>query len=274
MVALVRNGYCQVKCQNTEAFYLQIYSSLPIEYAGPSMRPSEPNQNSNQPPSENEIRVEYHPSTQKVPQHFSFYDFDPGHASGISANVDAEDAKGHIDREPWRPFSSRIEFDIADLILETHMNTRQTDGLITLIKQCIKEPHAFTLNSSKDLQATWSAARLKLTSVGQISFIIIGNSMLIIILQVLQFKPTTLKFPYPKPTSETTMEFELWDQPLWDWCDQLLSDRNIVSNFRWNAERIFKYSTKLGRYERCIDEPWTADAWWNVQVSIVSISMA
>jgi hypothetical protein len=76
-----------------------------------------------------------------------------------------------------------------------------------------------------------------------------------------------MKIPYLKPSSAETVKFDLWDQPLWDWCDQLLSDRNIVSNFRWNAERVFKFDNKSSKFERCIDEPWTADAWWNIQAS-------
>jgi hypothetical protein len=133
------------------------------------MHPSEYIPSVNQQPDDNEIRVEYHPSAKKAPQHFAFSDFDPGIASGISASMSENRVlhDGDLDKEPWLPFSSRIDFEIADLILETHMNQKQTDGLLALIRQCIEHPDAFTLTNSVVLKETWDAARLKTSTVSQ-----------------------------------------------------------------------------------------------------------
>ena len=41
-------------------------------------------------------------------------------------------------------------------------------------------------------------------------------------------------------------------------------DLNIVCQFHWDAEKHFIYHSD--EFERFIDEPWTADAWWELQV--------
>lgn len=72
---------------------------------------------------------------------------------------------------------------------------------------------------------------------------------------------------YPKPTSESTVEYDIWTRSLWSWCQELILNPSIVSNFRWNAERAFRYNAETETYERFITEPWTADSWWGAQVS-------
>lgn len=58
----------------------------------------------------------------------------------------------------------------------------------------------------------------------------------------------------------------MYARPLWDWCTELLMDPNIVPQFHWDAEKHFKYNGVT--FERFIDEPWTADAWWELQVRV------
>jgi hypothetical protein len=41
-------------------------------------------------------------------------------------------------------------------------------------------------------------------------------------------------------------------------------DPITVHQFHWDAEQHFKYNGD--EFERFIDEPWTADAWWELQV--------
>jgi hypothetical protein len=53
------------------------------------------------------------------------------------------------------------------------------------------------------------------------------------------------------------VDFNMYAQPLWDWCTELLMDPNIVHQFHWNAEKHFKYNSN--KFEQFIDEPWTAD---------------
>ena len=48
---------------------------------------------------------------------------------------------------------------------------------------------------------------------------------------------------------------------------ELLMDPKIMQQFHWNAEKHFKYDGD--KFEHFIDEPWTADAWWELQVCMV-----
>jgi hypothetical protein len=40
----------------------------------------------------------------------------------------------------------------------------------------------------------------------------------------------------------------------------------LVKKFRWDAERLYKYNG--ADFVQFIHEPWTADRWWRIQVSI------
>jgi len=39
-----------------------------------------------------------------------------------------------------------------------------------------------------------------------------------------------------------------------------------MKSFKWDAEHHFKFDADKSKWERFIDEPWTADAWWEAQV--------
>ena len=51
------------------------------------------------------------------------------------------------------------------------------------------------------------------------------------------------------------------------WLRKLLGDTYIFLNIQWDAQR--KYIYNGATFVRMIDEPWTADAWWNLQVRIL-----
>jgi len=44
----------------------------------------------------------------------------------------------------------------------------------------------------------------------------------------------------------------------------MLQDPLLAPHFVWDAQRLYKHNGT--RYERFIDEPWTADRWWRIQV--------
>lgn len=72
---------------------------------------------------------------------------------------------------------------------------------------------------------------------------------------------------YQKPMSGQMVEYDVWTRSLWSWCQELVLNPSIVSNFCWNAERAFRYNAETEAYECFITEPWTADGWWKAQVS-------
>jgi len=60
------------------------------------------------------------------------------------------------------------------------------------------------------------------------------------------------------------MEYDVWLTDLWDWCLELMHDPKLINHFEWDARRMYAYNGSV--YERLFDEPWTADAWWDIQV--------
>lgn len=78
---------------------------------------------------------------------------------------------------------------------------------------------------------------------------------------VTQFEKLEITVPY----NEEARTFSVWRRPLWNWALDLLRDRSLAPHFVWDAERLFKFNGES--WVRFIHEPWTADAWWKVQVS-------
>lgn len=106
-----------------------------------------------------DIKVEYHPS------------------SGIATSIHAFDAferypaatSGSIplpDEHPWRPFKSRLEFEVAEIILEIGLNNERTDRLIKLFHRCAIGKEKMTFKNHKDIHNLWEAASHRITKVG------------------------------------------------------------------------------------------------------------
>lgn len=102
------------------------------------------------PPEKDDIRIEYHPKSKKATETFRFEDYN----SHIRKNFHIP-----IDTEPWKPFRSRLDYEVAALIHETHMNNSQTKTLLELIHHCISDPGSFTIDGATDLAKIWDAAR-------------------------------------------------------------------------------------------------------------------
>ena len=103
-----------------------------------------------------DIKVEYHPKSGRPDKHFRFHEYtDARSPTPIVPN-----------QEPWKPFRTRVDFELAELMLETRMNTKQSASLLSLIYCYIKDPESFTITNVRDLQKTWDHARnLKGTGV-------------------------------------------------------------------------------------------------------------
>ncbi|EDR06114.1 uncharacterized protein LACBIDRAFT_329259 [Laccaria bicolor S238N-H82] len=110
-----------------------------------------------QAPQLNDIKVEYHPRSGHQPQFFSFDEYKSNFQDLDSVDIP-------VDPEPWKPFRSRLDFELAELILDTHMNKNQTNELISLIHQCILDPKSFTLKNEPDLSKIWENAANRATT--------------------------------------------------------------------------------------------------------------
>ncbi|KDR67396.1 hypothetical protein GALMADRAFT_232065 [Galerina marginata CBS 339.88] len=184
--------------------------------------------------------VVHHPSSgSDAPKIYTFDEYCISKFDSESANDTAPDT-------PWRPFRTRSDFELAEVMLSSHMNRKQIETTIQLFNRVIgtgSTDSDFTLGNYSDLSVIWDHARRTRAS---------------------GFQKCSLKIPY----KDTELEYEVWLLPLWDWCTELLLSTTLIGKFRWDAEKLYKFNASENKFERFIDEPWTADSWWDFQDSI------
>ncbi|KAL4081227.1 hypothetical protein J3A83DRAFT_4356012 [Scleroderma citrinum] len=121
----------------------------------------------------------------------------------------------------------------------------ETDILLQLQIHGCKE--WFTLKDYNDLHCTWKAASHCMTLATQFTKDVISVQ------------------PVDDPELET---FPVYHQSLWDWACDLLKDPHVGPNFVFDAQCLSKFDGTS--FVHFIDEPWTANEFWNVQSKIPS----
>lgn len=79
----------------------------------------------------------------------------------------------------------------------------------------------------------------------------------------MQFKKEDVGVSYRDEPEE---KFELYYRPAWDWLLELLLDKDIVSMMEWDAKRLFRYDLANQSWKRFIEDAWTGNRWWKIQV--------
>ncbi|KAG1749387.1 hypothetical protein EDD22DRAFT_981848 [Suillus occidentalis] len=174
-----------------------------------------------------DIKLEYHPSSGITPEVHAFNDF--------KRCPPTSSAPPH--KRPWAPFKSRLEFEIAELALEACLNNDQTDRLITLCNRCASQSEKFTFKNHKDIRERWEAVSHRTTG----------------------FTHDVISVPY----DDSIRQFELYYRDLWEWAADLLRDPRLFPHMVFDAQRFSKFDGKT--FVRFIDEPFTAETFWNVQ---------
>ncbi|KAG2157550.1 hypothetical protein DEU56DRAFT_722843 [Suillus clintonianus] len=144
------------------------------------------------------------------------------------------------DTQPWVPFRTRLDFEVAELAHEAALSQPQIDRLINLLHRSKQDSESFTLRNYKDVRNTWSAISHRLTP----------------------FTKQIIQVPYDGVDQEFTLYY--WD--LWDWVCDLLRDPYIGPQFTFDNQCLSKFDGNT--FVRFIDEPWTADRFWEAQVSV------
>jgi hypothetical protein len=112
-----------------------------------------------------DICIIHHPSALEDEQRFSFEEF-CSHPEGKEQDQQAIlDLFAH--EAPWNPFPTRLDFDLAEVMLDSHMNTKQIERTISLFRQVLPNPDnstTFTISNGTDLTKMWDAARRTRTS--------------------------------------------------------------------------------------------------------------
>ena len=110
-----------------------------------------------QAPQLDDIRVEYHPQSGRETENFTISDFSHNHFP--------KPPMPDPDRDPWHPFHTLLDFELAELALEAALNKNQTERLIRLLRRAHYQREKFMIMNQSDLRATWDASGTCLTPV-------------------------------------------------------------------------------------------------------------
>ncbi|KAK0457561.1 uncharacterized protein EV420DRAFT_1621072 [Desarmillaria tabescens] len=183
--------------------------------------------------SRQEIVKEYHPSAILDPQILPLRDFLADSTSKQSSLFDSH---------PWHPFSSQLDFDLAEFILRTGMNHQARSDFFSIIDRCGgSQSTEFTIRNENDLAEAWSRAENLFT----------------------KFKKETISVPY----KNEVRNYDVHYRPLWDWTLDLLRDKDLAPHFVWDAVHLFR-EDKNGIRTWFFNEPWSGNIFWEVQSSL------
>lgn len=137
----------------------------------PIETPSSPSQHHSEFPEFGDVKTQYHPQSKIDPKIQSFKQYATNHPQPIIPET-----------EPWKPFRSRLDFEVAELVLEAALNRSQTDRLIKLFHRAAEENayDPFTLKNAKDLNELWDGASSYRTNVSGLIDTLITFSIFII----------------------------------------------------------------------------------------------
>ncbi|KAF9024771.1 hypothetical protein BDP27DRAFT_1248625 [Rhodocollybia butyracea] len=179
-------------------------------------------------PKIDDIRVDFHPRSEKpsTTYHFQEYIRDHPHTYNIPT-----------DFTPWKPFRTKLDFDVSEFALRAGLNTNLTNDLIGLLNRCAQGQDDMTIKDSNEMQAIWDLASFKST----------------------EFQSDTVAVNY----GGEDRIFEMHYRSLLDWMLDIVTNPELSSKLTWDAEKLYKFNGV--KWERFIEEPWTADTWWKVQ---------
>ncbi|KAG2143770.1 uncharacterized protein EDB93DRAFT_1241355 [Suillus bovinus] len=171
-----------------------------------------------------DIKVEHHLGSGIPTKVFAFNDFTcrPAHHSSWSAP--------EPDAQPWCPFRSRLEFNIAEIALEAALNNEQTDHLLDICCRCAQKSEKLTFKNHKDVCAKWDAFTKDVISI---------------------------------PFADKSWDFDIYYRNLWEWATDLLRDPHLFPYFHFDAQCLSKFNGQS--FERFVDEPFTAQDFWDAQ---------
>ncbi|KAG1860911.1 hypothetical protein F4604DRAFT_1893733 [Suillus subluteus] len=176
-----------------------------------------------------DIKCEYHPSSGITPEVHAFNEFKRRPTPLVSS--------APPNKRPWAPFKSRLEFEIAELALEACLNNDQTDRLIKFCNRCTSRQEKFMFQNHKDIHKRWDAVSHCTTG----------------------FTQDVISVPY----DDTIRQFDLYYWDLCEWAADLLRDPRLFPHMVFDVQRFSKFDGKT--FVHFVDEPFTADAFWNVQ---------
>ncbi|EIW77891.1 hypothetical protein CONPUDRAFT_157070 [Coniophora puteana RWD-64-598 SS2] len=149
------------------------------------------------------------------------------------------------DVKPWFPFRSRGDSEFASIALDANLSDSVVNRILSLMRDVVEKRKDVTFTNSQDLRKVCDEAAKEFTPF--------------------QEHPINLEH------KKDEIELNFMGRDLWDWSLDLLHNEQLAPHFVWDAQRVYKHNGRLGpesNYVRFIDEPWTADRWWDIQDSL------
>ncbi|KAG5640562.1 hypothetical protein DXG03_008069 [Asterophora parasitica] len=180
-----------------------------------------------------DIKTEYHPNSKKPTRIDAFSDY---------CMQDGCEIKPPQISEPWQPFCTRANFELAEIAIDAQLNQDHIARIIDLIRRCVDGHAEFTLSGNNDLQRIWDSMYGLYNKFD--------------------------KIPISTIYRDEEHSHDLYACSLWDWALDIARDQHLAPYFEWDAQRLSKFNGTC--FERFVHEPWTGDRFWSAQSSIPS----
>ena len=115
---------------------------------------------------DDDIRTEYHTSSNRPPVTVRFEDYG-------RSQLASESRGSATSSRPWKPFSQRIDYEVADLIHDAVMTKAQTNKLLSLMHRCAGGEH-LKLKNHSDVQKRWDQSTVHHTPVYVYQFYVLA----------------------------------------------------------------------------------------------------
>ncbi|KAI0371886.1 hypothetical protein BV20DRAFT_992080 [Pilatotrama ljubarskyi] len=177
---------------------------------------------------EDDFLTVYHPHARRAPTIHHFDEFSRSRPDPDPMSLGST---------PWAPYQSLLDFRFAEFTLEASLNQGKVNKLLALIKSIVESPSEFTFDTYTDVKRAWEAA-------------------------------STVAPAYEKHEIKATYQqkeyiYTMYCRPLFEWSLSLVKDPLLAPKFNWHARRLYKYDGTA--WERFLDDPDTADAWWDLE---------
>jgi hypothetical protein len=127
---------------------------------------------------------------------------------------DSPDHNIPIDPTPWKPFRTRLDFEIAEFCELAMLNKEMTKTLLSLIRQCGENIKEFTITTQTELEKLWGLASHKCTEVKSFDLSTASRPNNL----CLKFIEDSIVVPYKKENRT----FKTFTRPLWEWALSLV----------------------------------------------------
>ncbi|KAK1215699.1 hypothetical protein PQX77_021704 [Marasmius sp. AFHP31] len=186
-------------------------------------------------PAVNDILVEHHPSIMT-----------PNRVMSLDSYLRSQREEATPPppmKQPWAPFQSRIDFDVANFALQARLNKNLTNVLLQLVRR-ITKGETVSFKNYNNICELWERASHMSTP----------------------FEKQDLAASFKPASGEVTYNLSCYVRDTWSWTQDLLGDPLVKHRFHWDAQRLYRWTGRT--WERFVSSPWTADRFWDIQTDL------